>query len=62
MMKAETDRLLADVEKLRQRLREEITRTQAGVRLDLNLEKGAWSHFIFFHKINFLIVITRSYA
>jgi len=28
------------VEKLKQRLREEITRTQAGVRLDLNLEKG----------------------
>ena len=39
-MKAETDRLLADVEKLRQRLREEVTRTQGGVRLDLNLEKG----------------------
>ena len=31
---------MADVEKLKQRLREEITRTQAGVRLDLNLEKG----------------------
>jgi hypothetical protein len=40
MMKAENDRLAADVEKLKQRLREEITRTQAGVRLDLNLEKG----------------------
>lgn len=40
LMKAENDRLLADVEKLKQRLREEITRTQAGVRLDLNLEKG----------------------
>lgn len=39
-MKAENDRLLADVEKLKQRLREEVTRTQAGVRLDLNLEKG----------------------
>lgn len=39
-MKAENDRLMADVEKLKQRLREEITRTQAGVRLDLNLEKG----------------------
>ena len=31
---------MADVEKLKQRLREEVTRTQAGVRLDLNLEKG----------------------
>jgi hypothetical protein len=40
MIKAENDRLLTDIEKLKQRLREEITRTQAGVRLDLNLEKG----------------------
>ncbi|KZT70737.1 DUF1640-domain-containing protein [Daedalea quercina L-15889] len=40
MVKAENDRLLTDIEKLKQRLREEITRTQAGVRLDLNLEKG----------------------
>ena len=40
MLKAENDRLLNDIEKLKQRLREEITRTQAGVRLDLNLEKG----------------------
>jgi len=40
MIKAENDRLMADIEKLKQRLREEITRTQAGVRLDLNLEKG----------------------
>ena len=40
MIKAENDRLLTDLEKLKQRLREEITRTQAGVRLDLNLEKG----------------------
>jgi len=39
-MKAENDRLAADVDKLKQRLREEIARTQAGVRLDLNLEKG----------------------
>ncbi|KAF8508925.1 hypothetical protein JB92DRAFT_2731505, partial [Gautieria morchelliformis] len=39
-MKAENDRLVTDIEKLKQRLREEITRTQAGVRLDLNLEKG----------------------
>ena len=40
MIKAESDRLQTDMEKLKQRLREEITRTQAGVRLDLNLEKG----------------------
>ncbi|RXK38981.1 mitochondrial protein [Tremella mesenterica] len=40
LMKAENDRLMTDVEKLKQRLREEVTRTQAGVRLDLNLEKG----------------------
>jgi len=40
LVKAENERLLADIEKLKQRLREEISRTQAGVRLDLNLEKG----------------------
>jgi len=39
-MKAENDRLMSDIEKLKQRLREEISRTQASVRLDLNLEKG----------------------
>lgn len=38
-LKAENERLLGDIERLKQRLREEITRTQAGVRLDLNLEK-----------------------
>lgn len=40
LMKAENDRLLGEVEKLKQRLKEEVTRTTAGVRLDLNLEKG----------------------
>ncbi|KAI0091769.1 hypothetical protein BDY19DRAFT_645157 [Irpex rosettiformis] len=40
MLKAENDRLVNDIEKLKQRLREEILRTQGGVRLDLNLEKG----------------------
>ncbi|EDP43616.1 hypothetical protein MGL_1829 [Malassezia globosa CBS 7966] len=40
LMKSENERLMADVEKLKQRLREEIARTMAGVRLDLNLEKG----------------------
>ncbi|CAG7847219.1 SubName: Full=Related to middle part of C.elegans myosin heavy chain A {ECO:0000313/EMBL:CCA71885.1} [Serendipita indica DSM 11827] len=44
-LKAENDRLMADLEKLKQRLREEITRTQAGVRLDLNLEKGKLNYF-----------------
>lgn len=47
LMKAENDRLMAEVDKLKQRLREEITRSQAGFRLDLNLEKGAfelWSY------------------
>jgi hypothetical protein len=39
-MKSENDRLQSDVEKLKQRLREESTRVLAGVRLDLNLEKG----------------------
>ena len=38
-LKAANERLLGDIEKLKQRLREEISRTQAGVRLDLNLEK-----------------------
>lgn len=47
MMKAENDRLAGDVEKLKQRLREEITRTQAGVRLDLNLEKGLSFHLLY---------------
>ncbi|BGO91144.1 hypothetical protein NBRC10512_005762 [Rhodotorula toruloides] len=39
-LKAENERLLGDIEKVKQKLREEISRTQAGVRLDLNLEKG----------------------
>jgi hypothetical protein len=38
-LKAENDRLMADLEKLKQRLREEIAGTQAGARLELNLEK-----------------------
>lgn len=40
MIKAENERLLADIEKLKQRLREAISGTQGSVRLDLNLEKG----------------------
>ncbi|KAJ1720516.1 Protein fmp32, mitochondrial, partial [Coemansia biformis] len=39
-MKAENERLQGEVNKLKQKLREEITRTQAGVRLDMSLEKG----------------------
>lgn len=44
-LKAENERLLGDIEKLKQRLREEISRTQAGVRLDLNLEKVRYFSF-----------------
>ncbi|KAJ8522720.1 hypothetical protein ONZ45_g706 [Pleurotus djamor] len=40
MIKAENDRLVTEIEKLKQRLREQISHTQGGVRLDLNLEKG----------------------
>ncbi|RKP35134.1 hypothetical protein BJ085DRAFT_33717 [Dimargaris cristalligena] len=40
MMKSDISKLMAEVEKLRQKLKEEITRSQAGVRLDMNLEKG----------------------
>ncbi|GAA5834640.1 hypothetical protein JCM11251_003620 [Rhodosporidiobolus azoricus] len=39
-LRAENERLLGDISRLKQKLREEISRTQAGVRLDLNLEKG----------------------
>ncbi|ORX94008.1 DUF1640-domain-containing protein [Basidiobolus meristosporus CBS 931.73] len=40
VMKADNERLLAEIEKLKHKLRDEIARTQAGVRLDLSLEKG----------------------
>ncbi|KAJ2688450.1 Protein fmp32, mitochondrial [Coemansia spiralis] len=40
MLRAENERLQGEVNKLKQRLREEVTRTQAGVRLDMSLEKG----------------------
>ena len=39
-IRAENERLLGDIEKLKQHLREQISRTQGDVRLDLNLEKG----------------------
>ncbi|KAH8815365.1 hypothetical protein F5884DRAFT_175241 [Xylogone sp. PMI_703] len=38
--RASHDRLTNDIAKLNSRLRDEISRTQASVRLDLNLEKG----------------------
>lgn len=40
LVKADQDRITSDLEKLKQRLKEEISKTQANVRLDLNLEKG----------------------
>ena len=38
--KNEHDRLTVEIEKLRQKFREEDSKIQASVRLDLNLEKG----------------------
>ena len=40
LTRASHERLTNDLEKLRNRLRDEVQRTQASVRLDLNLEKG----------------------
>lgn len=40
LIKSDQDRIGSDLEKLKQRLKEEIAKTQANVRLDLNLEKG----------------------
>ncbi|ORY85555.1 DUF1640-domain-containing protein [Protomyces lactucae-debilis] len=40
LVKSDQDRIISDLEKLKQRLKEEIAKTQANVRLDLNLEKG----------------------
>ncbi|KAI8969722.1 hypothetical protein BDB01DRAFT_816120 [Pilobolus umbonatus] len=40
LMKAENERLQTKVDHLKQKLREEITRSQAQVRLELNLDKG----------------------
>ncbi|PHZ08730.1 DUF1640-domain-containing protein [Rhizopus microsporus ATCC 52813] len=39
-VKFANERLKGEIEKLKKILREEITRSQAGVRLDLNLDKG----------------------
>jgi len=38
--KNEHDRLTVEIERLRQKFREEVNKIQASVRLDLNLEKG----------------------
>ena len=38
--KNEHDRITVEIERLRQRFREEVSKIQASVRLDLNLEKG----------------------
>jgi len=38
--KNEHDRLSVEIEKLRQKFKEEVNKIQASVRLDLNLEKG----------------------
>lgn len=43
VMKTAHERLMSDIDRVKVKLREEISRTQAGVRLDLNLEKGAWA-------------------
>ncbi|KAI9146170.1 mitochondrial protein [Paraphysoderma sedebokerense] len=40
ILKGENERLVAEVEKLKLKMREEMNRLQAGVRLDMNLEKG----------------------
>ena len=40
VLKSDQERIAADLEKLKQKLKEEIAKTQANVRLDLNLEKG----------------------
>ncbi|KAL9537776.1 hypothetical protein MBANPS3_011475 [Mucor bainieri] len=39
-VKTANERLKAEIEKLKKTLREELVRSQAGVRLDLNLDKG----------------------
>ncbi|KAH3679216.1 hypothetical protein WICPIJ_008685 [Wickerhamomyces pijperi] len=39
-VQTENERIRSDLEKLKTKIKEEITKTSAGVRLDLNLEKG----------------------
>ncbi|KAI9295240.1 DUF1640-domain-containing protein [Neoconidiobolus thromboides FSU 785] len=40
LLKLENERLLSEVEKLRREFKDEINKSQAGFRLDMNLEKG----------------------
>lgn len=40
VLKSETERLATDLERAKQKMREEISKLQAGVRLDMSLEKG----------------------
>jgi hypothetical protein len=40
MLKIENERLLTEIDKLKQKLNEEVKKTQGGVKLDINLEKG----------------------
>jgi glutamate-1-semialdehyde aminotransferase len=39
-LKSENERLEAELDKMRAQMREEVSRMQSGVRLDMNLEKG----------------------
>jgi hypothetical protein len=39
-LKADNERLTQDMDKLKEKMREELNKLQAGVRLDLSLEKG----------------------
>lgn len=39
-LKIENERLLTEIDKLKQKLNEEVKKTQGGVKLDINLEKG----------------------
>lgn len=58
-MRTENERLLSEVEKLKQSLKEQIVRTQAGVRLDLNLEKGRIRDEASLHELKIKEVDTR---
>ncbi|CAG8552803.1 216_t:CDS:2 [Diversispora eburnea] len=40
MLKSDNERLLSEIEKLKQKLGDEIKRTQASTRLDISLDKG----------------------
>ncbi|KAI8069850.1 mitochondrion protein, partial [Gilbertella persicaria] len=59
LMKTDNDRLENELEKLRQRLREETTRAKANARLDLNLEKGRVRDQASLHEIKIKETDTR---